>query len=141
MTVALLLTSRLAFADSYHYSLGFFVDALLIAVLIAQLLQLYQSRLWSWLERPAVRYLGRISYPIYLYHAWGDSVGRRLSGGARPIEFVVGVAASIVLASGSYYIIERPFLKLKTRYEPEMPLHTVPAESRTQPSVVFAAST
>jgi peptidoglycan/LPS O-acetylase OafA/YrhL len=140
VTVALLITSRLALTDSYHYSVGFAVDALLVAALIAQLLQLYRTRLWSWLEWRSIRYLGTISYPIYLYHQWGDSVGRRLSGGARPVEFAVGVMATIVLASGSYYMIERPFLKLKARYAPEILAQTSAPEGRTQPSIVFAAS-
>jgi len=139
VTLALLLTSRLALRDTYHYSIGFTVDALLIAALIAQLLQLYRTRLWCWREWPAVRYLGTISYPIYLYHQWGASVGRRLAGDAHAVEFAAGVMATIVLATGSYYVIERPFLKLKARYAPEMRAHTSPRKDRTQPSVVFVA--
>ncbi len=140
VVLALLLTSRLALPDAYHYSIGFTVDALLVAVLIAQLLQLYRTCLWGWLEWPAVRYLGTISYPIYLYHQWGASVGRRIAGDGRLVEFAVGVLATILLATGSYYVIERPFLKLKARYAPEMRAKTPPPQDRTQPSVVFAAS-
>ncbi len=139
-TLALLLTSRLALPDAYHYSIGFTVDALLVATLIVQLLQLYRTRLWCWLEWPAVRYLGAISYPIYLYHQWGASVGRRIAGDAHAFELAAGVMATIVLATGSYYVIERPFLKLKARYVPEKRAHKSPTEDRTQPSVVFAAS-
>jgi peptidoglycan/LPS O-acetylase OafA/YrhL len=141
MTLALLLTSRLASPESYHYSIGFTVDALLVATLIVQLLQLYRARLWCWLEWPAVRYLGAISYPIYLYHQWGASVGRRIAGDAHAFELVIGVTATIILATGSYFIIERPFLKLKARYAPETSAHTSPTEDRTHPSIVFAAST
>lgn len=140
VVLVLLLTSRLALPDAYHYSIGFTVDALLVAVLIAQLLQLYRTCLWGWLEWPAVRYLGTISYPIYLYHQWGASVGRRIAGDGRLVEFAVGVLATILLATGSYYVIERPFLKLKARYAPEMRAKTPPPQDRTQPSVVFAAS-
>jgi len=140
LTVALLLTSRLAMPESYHYSIGFTVDALLVAILIVQLLQLYRTRLWSWLEWPTVRYLGAISYPIYLYHQWGASVGRRIAGDAHAFEFAAGVMATIVLASGSYYVIERPFLKLKARYAPETRANASPPEERTQTGVVFAAS-
>lgn len=140
VTLALLLTSRLAMPDSYHYSIGFTVDALLVATLIVQLLQLYRTRLWRWLEWPAVRYLGAISYPIYLYHQWGASVGRRIAGDAHAFEFAAGVMATIALATGSYYVIERPFLKLKARYAPDTRARTSPSEDRTQPSAVFAAS-
>jgi len=140
LTLALLLTSRLALSDAYHYSIGFTVDALLIAALIAQLLQLYSTRLWRWLELPAVRYLGAISYPIYLYHQWGASVGRRLAGNVHSLEFAAGVLATIVLATGSFYVIERPFLKLKKRYGQELRSKASAPEGRTQPSPVFVAS-
>lgn len=140
VTLALLLTSRIATPESYHYSIGFTVDALLVATLIVQLLQLYRTRLWSWLEWPTIRYLGAISYPIYLYHQWGASVGRRIAGDAHAFEFAAGVIATIALASGSYYVIERPFLRLKARYAPETRASSSPPEDRTQPAVVLAAS-
>jgi peptidoglycan/LPS O-acetylase OafA/YrhL len=140
VTLALLLTSRIATPESYHYSIGFTVDALLVATLIVQLLQLYRTRLWSWLEWRTVRYLGAISYPIYLYHQWGASVGRRIAGDAHAFEFAAGVIATIALASGSYYVIERPFLRLKARYAPEARAISSPIEDRTQPAVALAAS-
>jgi peptidoglycan/LPS O-acetylase OafA/YrhL len=140
VTLALLLTSRLALPDAYHYSIGFTIDALLVAILIVQLLQLSLTAAWRWLEWPVVRYLGAISYPIYLYHQWGASVGRRLSGDSQAGEFVAGVLATIVLASASYYVIERPFLKLKAHYEPEMNAKTPRPEERTERSVELVAS-
>ena len=140
VTIALLLTSRLALPESYHYSIGFTIDALLVAVLIAQLLQLYPTRSWHWLEWRAVRYLGMISYPIYLYHQWGASVGRRLSADFHAVEFGAGVLATILLASASYYVVERPFLKLKARYEPQLRTNTSRSEERAQPSVELVAS-
>ena len=116
VTLAFLLSSRLALPQSYHYSAGFTVDAILLAVLITQLLQLCGTPLWSWLERPVTRYLGTISYPIYLYHAWGASVGRHLPVPGPGGKFLAGVLATIALASGSYYVVERPFLMLKRRF-------------------------
>lgn len=139
LTLALLLVSRLAMPGGYHYSIGFTVDAVLVAVLIVQLLQLCQTRGWSWLEWRAVRYLGAISYPIYLYHQWGASIGRRFPLHEPAIEFAAGVLATIALASGSYFIIERPFLKLKARYAPEKRA-TQPGEAGTQPTVGILAS-
>jgi peptidoglycan/LPS O-acetylase OafA/YrhL len=140
VALALLLTSRLALPDTYHYSIGFTVDALLVAVLIAQLLQLYRSPLWAWLEWPAVRYLGAISYPIYLYHQWGASVGRRVAGDGRLVEFAVGVIATIVLATGSYFVIERPFLKLKGRFATEIRPADSPSPDHARATLALAAS-
>jgi peptidoglycan/LPS O-acetylase OafA/YrhL len=140
VTVALLLTSRLALPAAYHYSIGFTVDAVLFAILIVQLLQLYKTRMWSWLEWPSVRYLGAISYPIYLYHAWGASLGRRLVGSAHSLDFAAAVVFTILLASGSYFMIERPFLKLKNRYDSERRPKPSEADDRTQEPIALVAS-
>ena len=115
VTLGLLLMSRTVLPGAFHYSIGFTVDALLVGLLIVQILQLYQSRFWRWLEWPATRYIGAISYPMYLYHAWGASIGRRVPGNFLYIKFAGGVIATIALASISYYIIERPILRLKPR--------------------------
>ena len=116
VTLGLLLGSRWLTPEAYHYSAGFTINAVLVAVLIAQLLQLYVHPLWSWLEHPVTRYLGAISYPMYLYHQWGDSVGRHTVSG-KPAVFAVGLAATIALATGSYFVIERPFQRLRHRFD------------------------
>jgi peptidoglycan/LPS O-acetylase OafA/YrhL len=139
VTIVLLLTSRTILPGVYHYSVGFTIDALLVAVAIVQVLQLYDTRLWRWLEWPVTRYLGAISYPMYLYHAWGASVGRQLPGDVHALEFVAGGLATIALAAGSYHIIELPILKLRPRRAPEIRAVT-PPESLTQPSAVFVQS-
>jgi peptidoglycan/LPS O-acetylase OafA/YrhL len=132
VTLGLLLWSRVGMSTAYHYSLGFTVDAVLIAVLVVQLLQLSQRVLWSWLEHPVVRYLGVISYPLYLYHIWGIGAGHQLRFLPASLQLVVGVFASIALASGSYFVIERPFLALKRRFEVvATPARAAPSLQRT----------
>jgi peptidoglycan/LPS O-acetylase OafA/YrhL len=115
LTIAALVGTRELVPDAVHYSAGFTIYALLVAILIAQLMQLTTTPLWSWLENPAVRYLGTISYPMYLYHGVGASVARHTVSG-RGAAFIVSVLATIALATGSYFVIERPFLKLKKRF-------------------------
>jgi peptidoglycan/LPS O-acetylase OafA/YrhL len=117
VTVLLIGASRSGISDSWHYTLGFTLDSLLVAVLLVQLLQWHAHPLWRWLDSGVVRYLGRISYPLYLWHGYGLAVGARI-GGPILVQRLAGVLASIVLASGSYYIIERPMLRLKQRFEP-----------------------
>ncbi len=118
VTLCLLVLSRTWGSPRYHYSLGFTIDAFLIAVFITQTVQLYRTGLWSWLEHPVARYLGRISYPLYLYHQFGLGVGRRLTLLPLGGKLIAGVAMTILLASGSYYLIERPFLAIKRRFQP-----------------------
>jgi peptidoglycan/LPS O-acetylase OafA/YrhL len=116
-TVGLLLWSRLGVGRAYHYSMGFTVDALLIAILLIQLLQLRRRALWSWLDHPVLRSLGGISYPIYLYHVWGISAAHHLTFLPMGLQLVAAVLASVILALGSYFLIERRFLALKQRFD------------------------
>jgi len=117
ITVTLLLVSRMTGSQAYHYSIGFTVDATLLAVLIAQILLLHESPLWRWLDRPVARYLGAISYPLYLYHIWGYGSARKLVPvGPVALRTGIAIASSILLASLSYYVVERPFMRLKARF-------------------------
>lgn len=116
LTVLLLLISRQGLGSTWHYGPGMTVDAVLLTVLIVQMIQLSGSILWRWLEYPVVRYLGVISYPLYLYHQAGISLGTRVPGGW-PVELVAGFALSILAATCSYWLIEKPFLRLKDRFQ------------------------
>jgi peptidoglycan/LPS O-acetylase OafA/YrhL len=122
VTLALLIFSRFGISSAYHYSLGFTVDALLVMVLLVQVLLQYRHPMWSWLQHPVVRYLGIISYPLYLWHAWALDVGRRLHVLPVASQLMVGVASCIVVATGSYFLIEKPFLALKERFSPLPPV-------------------
>jgi peptidoglycan/LPS O-acetylase OafA/YrhL len=117
VTLILITISRLGIGTQYRYSVGFGVDAVLLAVFIVQMLQLFGTWLWAWLEHPVVRYLGVISYPLYLWHVWSLGLGHHLSFAPRPLQFLAGAAACVLVASASYYLVEKPFLKLKKRFE------------------------
>jgi peptidoglycan/LPS O-acetylase OafA/YrhL len=61
-------------------------------------------------QRPFV-FLGRISYALYLWH-WPLFVWLGVAGGFELLDLpVIGLA--VLLAVGSYYLVERPFLRLK----------------------------
>ena len=117
VTVCLIVLSRTAFGRDYHYSVGMTVDALLVAVFILQALQLYQHPAWAWLEHPVTRHIGLLSYSLYLWHLWGLDAGHQLHRLPPMAQFIAGVAVSYALASASYYLIERPFLALKKRFQ------------------------
>jgi peptidoglycan/LPS O-acetylase OafA/YrhL len=109
-------------SSAYHYSIGMTIDAILIAVFMIQMLELSAHPLWSWLDHPITRWLGRISYPSYLYHEWGLSVGNRLLPHApHLLTFAAGYAATLCFAWGSYRIVELPFLAIKDRHSSSPP--------------------
>ena len=74
------------------------------------------------LRRPAIVWLGKISYGLYMYHE--IALGHVLRLGERLPSFsdrefllaVLGPSWTIALATASYYGIERPFLRLKRRW-------------------------
>ncbi len=92
------------------------VDSVLIAVLLVQLMQLHDRWLWRWLEWRVVRFLGLISYPLYLYHQHAFRIAFDLTRLRYSAQLLTGLALSIGLAMASYYGVERPFLRLKRRF-------------------------
>lgn len=138
VSLVLLWISRTRLGAGYHYSLGMTVDALLLAVFLIQMLRLSESRLWSWLNQSWIRWLGRVSYPCYLWHGWGLAVGLHLAKlGPLWLQFVVGYLATLALASGSYYVIERPALSLKRRLRRTDPDPETSPPQTTRPTILL----
>ena len=88
-------------------------------------------------------FLGRISYAVYLWHIpviritsdsrLPDTVGEN---GAR----VFAIAATLLLATASYYVVEEPFLRRKWRLS-RTPSHDSPVGGRRAiPRVAYAAA-
>jgi peptidoglycan/LPS O-acetylase OafA/YrhL len=66
-------------------------------------------------QKPMV-WLGLISYPLYLWHWPLLAFGRIIQGEALSLEFrCIAVAAAIVLAAGTYAIVERNVLRSPRR--------------------------
>lgn len=80
------------------------------------------SRNSGLLASAAMRYLGKISYGIYVFHIIGISAAVWLLGAPSDIPegaacFVMAATLTISAAALSYRLLERPFLRMKTRYE------------------------
>jgi peptidoglycan/LPS O-acetylase OafA/YrhL len=70
------------------------------------------------LASPPVAYLGRISYALYLWHILVLEFLRRANGGyvwTEPWIAPLAIAGSIGMATVSYFLIERRFLRVKWR--------------------------
>jgi len=96
-------------------TIGFSVTSLASTVLIAHLL----SRPRGWLPRlfrwPVAVAVGRISYGLYLFHF---PMVHWLSGRFSQLGTALAVYATTgVLALFSWFVIERPALRLKARFE------------------------
>lgn len=60
-----------------------------------------------------MRYLGIISYPLYLYHY---VVVHPVAFLPAPLRLAAVLLLGVALASGSYFLIEKPCLRLKSRF-------------------------
>jgi peptidoglycan/LPS O-acetylase OafA/YrhL len=84
---------------------------------------------WRWTDSASLRYLGKISYGLYVYHMLGVWIADRLlnfgssllRGGAR---FVLALGITVLLSAISYRFLEAPFLRLKRQftYVPSRPI-------------------
>ena len=64
------------------------------------------------------RFLGRISYGLYLLHRIPFDAVKGRALGPPALVFAVALAATYLLASASWYLFERPFLRLKRFFQP-----------------------
>jgi peptidoglycan/LPS O-acetylase OafA/YrhL len=75
------------------------------------------------LELPPLRFIGRISYGIYLYHLFLIAIGRELADryqivvpGRGLTMFLLYTAISVLVATFSWYAIEAPINRQKRRF-------------------------
>ncbi len=99
-----------------HASLGYFLSAIGCALVLSGFLYLPQSLIPSWL-----RYLGKISYGLYVFHGLAMHLVRstpiRWHLRTPGVQFIVILGITTVLAALSYRVLESPFLRLKRRFE------------------------
>jgi peptidoglycan/LPS O-acetylase OafA/YrhL len=89
-----------------------------VAILLATLAVDPRKRL---LARAPIVYLGRISYGLYVFHAFGLALAALWVTSSSPMvevggRFAVALVITFVLAAASYQGLERPFLRLKERF-------------------------
>lgn len=117
VTLALLALSRSTENPDYEYGPAFTIDAALLAVLLIQVMRLSHGRVWGWLNSRPIVFLGVISYPTYLWHGWGLQAGGKVPQVSAELALLLGIIFSYGLACGSYFVIEKRFLRLKRRFE------------------------
>lgn len=67
------------------------------------------------LELPWLVWMGELSYSLYLWHTFAMIVTLKINV-PNSLRSVIGFSLSFAFASASFYLIERPFLKLKRRF-------------------------
>lgn len=101
----------------YRDSVEFVVTPVLCAILVAQLVAFPAHAVTSLFNWGWVRFLGKISYSIYLYQQLVVFPAMTVFAGHAVLGVLAAVAASVLCAIGSYYLIEQPFLRLRQRFD------------------------
>ena len=88
-----------------------------IALAIAWINFNQTSRLVALLELPPLKYIGRISYGVYMYQGlFLDTGPARDPSQSWPPDPTIGFLLVLIAAPLSYRYFEKPFLRLKSRY-------------------------
>jgi peptidoglycan/LPS O-acetylase OafA/YrhL len=120
--ILLAFSSTVTVLTGVHFrnNIAFILDPLLTVVLLVQALALRPD----WMNSQIMQFGGRLSYSVYLYHMLAMAIaGKLLTGIPEPARFLGVVAAVIAVSLLSYFVVEKPFLKLKDRAGHRKPVH------------------
>lgn len=101
---------------AFVYNGGFTLISVATAILILDIL-LFPSLLSRGFEFTPLVWIGRISYGLYLWHFPIIGASQRILEERVPpfVYQFIGVTLTFLVATASYYFLEKPFLKLKRR--------------------------
>jgi peptidoglycan/LPS O-acetylase OafA/YrhL len=106
------------FGPFYRDTVAFTFEPLLVAILIPGLISssgTFGGRILEW---SPISGMGRISYSMYLYQQVVISpVEKILHRQPLLLQAAASLGATVVAALFSYYVIEKPFLRLKSRFQ------------------------
>ncbi len=133
---------RVTGPGSFLFEGGFFLFALGVAVVIFCVVTTQSDSLSRSLGNPVFRYLGKISYGTYLWHVplFALFSAQRLHLDGYPL-LVVRVAITLVVATGSFYVVEEPIRRRRTRTFTEWRAWLLTAGSFVGVVVVTVAAT
>ena len=138
-TIVMLAVAALYGAIVYRYGTRpTFWEAMIVPVIVVGTVLRPHSIVGRVLENPVMRWIGRLSYSLYLWEfffVYYPGVPTTLGVWQ---TFPVNLIAAMACAAASYYLVERPLVRLGHRIAPAMPRDKM-ARASVPPVVVAAA--
>ena len=85
------------------------------------------------LANPVVRYIGTVSYGLYLLHMLALNATKKIRGPHDWLYLLIAFSIAISMATVSYWMYEVPFLRLKNRFRKPGQIH---ADDHAKPQTV-----
>ena len=109
------LSAYLSFSWQFDVCVAYFLIPVFGTLVLLEMLLASRGVLARFLEMRWLSYLGKISYGVYLWHypIFSEVQARHWA----PVkELVVECALTAIAVLGSYYLLERPLLRLKAQF-------------------------
>ena len=90
------------------------MQPLIIAVMLLQAVY-WGARSWTFMGHATVRLTAQLSYALYLYHPLAGRIVKLL--GMRHLGYPAAIL-TLIMAVASYYLVERPFMRMRDRQRP-----------------------
>ena len=117
----------------FLYQFGFIIIELLTIILIVDVLTNSKSIIRKFLEMEWLVWIGTISYGMYLWHYPIFRVLFELNQSWSTV-LMVGFPVTFAVAASSYYLMEKPLLKLKKGFSHLAPIR--PLKPTSDPSLI-----
>jgi peptidoglycan/LPS O-acetylase OafA/YrhL len=90
------------------------IQPLIIAVMLLQMVY-WGAKSWTFTGHATVRWIAQLSYALYLYHPLAGRTVKLL--GMRHLGYP-SIILTLIMAPASYYLVERPFMRMRDRQGP-----------------------
>lgn len=111
------------------------------ALLLGWIYQNQESPATRLLDVRPMRYLGMVSYGIYMYQGLFLTTGpERIAGRVWPLPPWIGLALLIVVVPLSYHFFEQRFIRVGKRYRQRAVIVPEPAQAESQHTTISAGS-
>lgn len=133
-SIALLAVSFLIDAPILRNTLKYTEQGIALAILVTSLFACsYLGIARAVLSLKPLRWIGQLSYSLYLWHSPAIIFAGSVSRGFPPlIKIVLGLVFSLIAAAASFYLVERQFYRVGHRRKTEAAKATMPADIATQ---------